>query len=524
MKFSDYLKASDPVKTWDEYCGFLDLSLDEFMAMQEKLLLEQIDTLYNSPFGKRLLQGKKPESVDDFRKTVPFTTYEDYADVLLNRKIDQLPTKPTTWIMTTWRGGDKNMKYAPVSEEMLREHTKALIAALLLSTSKKRYHFNIKEHDKFLYGMAPMPYLTGLAPHALEHEISFDYLPSIEAAESMSFKERNKEGFKLALNKGVDLFFGLSSVLVKIGEDFTNGAQTTKKIHVKPETFKMKRKLLKLFVLKKVLKKKVYPKSIFDFNGIICAGTDSKAFKDRIESLFGIKPLEIFGGTEIATVAVESWSRKGLTFFPDVNFLEFIPEEESHRSYLDPTYTPSTVLLNEILPGEKYELVTTKFKGGVFVRYRVGDMVECVALDDQEYGIHLPQIRFVDRISNVIDLAGFTRLTESLIDEALKQSKIKYNDWVVRKEYRDLEPKLHLYIELTDQAQDLDRIKDDFNQSLKTLDDDYASIEALLGRNPLEVTVLKRDTIKQFEQKYDQKILKFNASQAAMNKIIALQY
>jgi len=523
MQLRDYLRSNDPVKTWNEYCGFLDLTLEAFMQMQETLLFEQIDLLYNSPFGKQLLNNHRPKTIEEFRNTVPLTTYEDYQDVLLNRKIDLLPSTPSTWIMTTWKGG-LSKKYAPVSEAMLKEHTKALIAAILLSTSKKRHHFTIKELDKFLYGMAPMPYLTGLAPHALKQEIDFEYLPDIKSAETMSFKERNKEGFRLALNKGVDLFFGLSSVLVKIGEDFTKGASTKKRINVKPETFKMKRKLLKLFVLKKVLKRRVMPKEIFDFKGIICAGTDSKAFKARIEELFGVKPLEIFGGTEIATVAVESWSRKGLTFFPDVNFLEFIPESESHKSYSDPSYIPKTVLLNELKPHEKYELVTTKFKGGIFVRYRVGDMIECVALNDIEHGIHLPQIRFVDRIANVIDLAGFTRITEDLIDQVLTHTSIKANNWIVRKEYHNNEPKLHLYLELLDKTLALNDIKHQFNETLKNLDSDYQSIEALLGKNPLEVTVLKLGSIKKYESLSNQKALKFNASQHVINTIKALQY
>ena len=38
----------------------------------------------------------------------------------------------------------------------------------------------------------------------------------------------------------------------------------------------------------------------------------------------------------------------------------------------DPAYQPRTCLMNEVLPGEKYELVISVLKGGAVVRYRVG--------------------------------------------------------------------------------------------------------------------------------------------------------
>ena len=48
------------------------------------------------------------------------------------------------------------------------------------------------------------------------------------------------------------------------------------------------------------------------------------------------------------------------------------------------TFTPPTYLMDEVVPGEKYELVITVLKGGAFARYRVGDMYRCVGLTNQE--------------------------------------------------------------------------------------------------------------------------------------------
>ncbi len=485
----EMLKHDEYNLIWERYCGFLDLSLNEFMQIQERLLMEQIEILYSCELGKRLMK-KKPSSLKEFREIVPLTNYEDYADILINKKEEMLPSKPLYWIKTTWKGGTQDIKLAPYSESMIEEHAKAFIASLILATSKKRYDFTLRDHDKFLYGMAPLPYLTGLAPYGLKKEIDFEYLPSIEKAESLGFKERNKEGFNIALNRGVDLFFGLSSVLVKIGEDFVTGSSSKKSI--RPKNLKMLFKLIRVFIKKNIKKETVLPKDLFDFKGILCAGTDTSAYKEKIEYYFGKTPLEIFGGTEIATVAIETWSRNGLTFFPDVNFLEFIPEKESLRSLNDKTFQPQTILLNELKPNEKYELVITKFRGGAFVRYRVGDMIECLALEDKESQIALPQIRYVDRISNIIDIAGFTRITKSTIEKALTLGNFNVVNWVACKELINNEPTLHLYIELKDEINNIITVKKHIHDGLKSLDSDYRDYETLLGKSPLQVTLLKQ--------------------------------
>jgi len=493
------LKNQEYEKIWDKYCGFLDLNIEEFMQIQERLLMEQLEMYSKSRLGKIIMGPEtKPTTIDEFREMVPLTTYEDYAEILLNKDEDALPAKPVYWIQTTWKGGTHDIKVAPCSESMVEEHTKAFIASLILATSKKRGEFSLRDYDKFLYGMAPLPYLTGLAPHVLQNEIDFEYLPSIEEAESLGFEERNKVGFDLALNKGVDLFFGLSSVLVKIGEEFVKKSEGSSRLP-KPNNLKMLYKYIKVFIKKNIKKETILPKDLFDFKGIICAGTDTHAFKDKIEYYWGKRPLEIFGGTEITTVATESWGGNGLTFFPDVNFLEFIPEKESLKSLHDKNYQPKTLLLNEIKPNERYELVTTKFKGGAFVRYRVGDMIECLSLENKENNIKLPQIRYVDRIANVIDLAGFTRITKNTINKAIDLSELKLANWVACKEFENSEPLLHLYLELENKVES-NEVKSILHSSLQQADSDYHDIEMLLGRNPLKVTLLKQGSFKKYKQ------------------------
>lgn len=519
----DMLRCGNHDAIWQKYCGFLDLDINGFMMIQERLLMEQIELLSQCQLGKEIMgEDTKPKTVGEFRRTVPLTTYEDYAEYLLNKRGDVLPEEPKYWIQTTWKGGQYPIKLAPYSEGMINEHAKAFVASLILATSKKRGHFSLSKHDKFLFGMAPLPYLTGLTPYGLNNEIELDYLPPIQEAENLGFEERNLLGFELGMSKGIDLFFGLSSILVKIGESFVNNTEKSNNSFKIPSNPRMAYRLIKAGFKKRFKKQPILPKDIWNIKGLICAGTDTAAFKEKIEYYWGKEPLEIYGGTEIATAATGTLGSEGLTFFPDVNFLEFIPEKECLKSLNDPNFEPKTLLLNEIKPNERYELVITKFRGGAFIRYRIGDMIECVALENEAYQIKLPQIKYVDRISNVIDLAGFTRITKDTISKALALSKLTITDWIACKEYIHKEPNLHIYLELDQYSIDEQEIKEKVNYSLKEVDSDFKDIQALLNRDPLKVTLLRPNTFRSYIETMGAIFNQLNPGEDVVEKLITI--
>ena len=173
---------------------------------------EQLNEWSKCPLGQKLIGRRRIDSVDDFRQTFPLTTYKDYADILLQKKGSMLPEEPTIWIETTWEGGMHPVKLAPYTQGMLEVYKQNVIACMILSTSTRKGKFDVKAMDTFLYGLAPLPYATGLFPRALADEIDVQFLPPVKEAEKMSFGERNKKGFKMGLSKGIDFFFGLGSV------------------------------------------------------------------------------------------------------------------------------------------------------------------------------------------------------------------------------------------------------------------------------------------------------------------------
>jgi hypothetical protein len=195
---------------------------------------------------------------------------------------------------------------------------------------------------------------------------------------------------------------------------------------------------------------------------------------------------------------MQTWDYQDMTFVPFINFLEFIPEEEALESKFNPGYRPKTVLLDQVEAGNNYEIVITNFRGGPFVRYRVGDMIRITSLRNENLGIDTPQMRFESRVDGLIDLAGFTRLTEKTIWQAIENSGLAYQEWTARKEARD-EPVLHLYLELKQNGnKGAEQVATAIHQQLRKLDSSYADLEPVLGLQPLQVTLLSSGAFEEY--------------------------
>ena len=164
MTLKEKLKNHQYQEIWQQYCGFLDLSIDGYMKIQRRLIEEQIALWSDSGLGQSILKGRHPRNLEEFRQMVPLTTYEDYADILLAKRPELLPGNPIIWIQTTWEGGKHPIKVAPYTRSMLDTYRNNVTACLILSTSTAKGKFDVSNTDKILYGLAPLPFATGLFP------------------------------------------------------------------------------------------------------------------------------------------------------------------------------------------------------------------------------------------------------------------------------------------------------------------------------------------------------------------------
>ena len=104
--FSELFRQSNHDELWQRCCGFIDLSLENFMKIQQRLLLEQLELLKKCEMGRYILNGASPGSIEEFREQVPLTTYVDYAPYLLKRRKSVLPEKPLVWLRLSDRTGE----------------------------------------------------------------------------------------------------------------------------------------------------------------------------------------------------------------------------------------------------------------------------------------------------------------------------------------------------------------------------------------------------------------------------------
>ena len=276
----DLLRQGKKEELWQMCCGFLDLSLEQFMTIQKRLLLEQIELLKNCELGRKVMHGAMPETVEEFREQVPLTTYADYLPELVEKREDVLPAKPDRWVRTSGYTGKYDVKWVPISESFIHEYEKVAGGSALFAACNKRGDVSmLKEHLKVLYTVGPPEYGTGFALSLGGGVVNPDLLPS--NAEGMSFPEKIQAGFEEALYRGLDGFGGLSSVLVAVGEQLAqqSGNISIRSLLSHPNALL---RVTKGLVKSKLARRPMLPKDLWSVKWIAGGGTDCAIFGKRV--------------------------------------------------------------------------------------------------------------------------------------------------------------------------------------------------------------------------------------------------
>lgn len=489
----ELFQRGDRERIWQKYCGFLDLSLGEFMEIQEELLMQQVNLVYDSPLAKRFMP-RKPEDLSEFRQLVPLTTFDDYAAHLNKKDENVLAVKPNLWARTSGRGDIP--KWIPYTQSAIDRLAISTIGIIITACTDEKGKVNVGPGIRILANLPPPPYITGILIQIMAQQLEARIIPPLEKYTEAEFEAKVQDGFQIALRTGVDILSSLTTVLVKMGERFAerSGQMRLNRHMLHPQIV---RRLIVAYLRSKRQKRAILPKDLWPLKGLAAYGTDTAIYRDQLIHYWGKKPMEMYGSTETGPMAAHAWNKKSMTFIPYASFLEFIPEDEHLKSRENRGYQPSTVLLNEVKSGECYEVVITNFYGMPLLRYRLGDLIKIVALEDDEAGIKLPQMAFESRIDDLIDIGGFIRLDEKTVWQAIANTGVKHKDWSIRKEYKQNEPVLRLYIEL-DEEIEVDKLEELIHQELVTLYQEYKSLENLLAIRPLKITALPSGSFQRY--------------------------
>ena len=497
----------NPSTAWQRYCGFLGLRLESFLEIQALLLAEQMKLIGGSRLGRRLLRQTIPGTVDEFRDTVPLTDYGDYVRALEGCRTDRLPPGEYVWAHTT--GAQARYKYIPYTRRAYLRLLDTLMATFIMSTARHEGDVRIRPGDVVMYNVPPRPYLSGLLVFGMEDRFGLKGVIAPAAAEEMEFKAKLRANFERGLREKVDLIISMTSVLVRAGESFDPDLKRPGRSDASAETsqrdlnWRAASRLAKAWLKSAILRRPLRAGDIWPAKGIIGWGVDTPVFRDQVKTYWGRLPYEIYACTEGGVMGMQAGEGRGLAFTPYSDFFEFIPEADSLRSREDPGFKPRVLLLNEVEPGETYEVVITNFYGIPLVRYRAGHLIRFLSREAQ---VHegCPEFEFLGRSDDRLDVAGFTRIDEKTLWEAIRNSGLPLGDWTMRAEHRDEKPILHLYAEGLDSL-GADAVALQVHEHLKQIDDFYRDLEVMLNIRPLRVTLLTPGTFDRlYTEKYDQ--------------------
>ena len=487
---------SEHDRFWAKYCGFFDLSVEQFMAIQEALLLQQLPRVASSNLGKRLIGERIPRSMGEFRHSVPLTSYEDYLPDLEEGNGDSLPEKPYIWAHTS--GVSASFKRVPYTLQFYERTLDNLMAVFVVACSRKKGQSSIAEGDQVLFNVAPSPYLSGILASGANERFNLRPVIPPDTQDSMDFKEKIARGFELSLQSGVDILIAMTSVLVKMGNDFNRHSKNSKlSRHISHPV--AARRLALAWLRSKLEGRSLLPKDLWPVKAIIGWGIDTNIYRELVYQYWGMYPYEFHACTEAGILAMQSWNKKDMTFIPHSCFFEFIPESEWPENKRGVFHPPGTVLLSEVEPGQRYELVITGFYGMPFIRYRLGHLIRITSLVDEEAQVYLPQMVFETRADDLIDIAGFTRISEKTVAQAIANAGFGGAEWSIRKEVKQDKPALHLYIELNSDHTPID-VASVLHQELKKVDSFYSDLDSMMDIHPLEVTLLRRGTFADYYQ------------------------
>ena len=102
---------------------------------------------------------------------------------------------------------------------------------------------------------------------------------------------------------------------------------------------------------------------------------------------------------------------------------------------------------------------------------------------------------------DVIDIAGFARLDEKTVWQAIQNIELPYVDWSARKEYIQEKPVLRIYLELQGNSFNKNEVQGLIDRQLTALDNDYGDLRNMTGEQPLVVTLLAQGTFEHYLEK-----------------------
>ena len=402
--------------------------MEENLALLKKIIRENKDT----EFGKKY-HFDEIKTIDDFKRLVPPSVYDDYAENMERVKAGELNVFTASKILGFSRtSGSSGMpKYIPATVPSLQAYvkytwTRALaLGAKALKEQGKSYHpgrgvflspatnellpngmpcSNIAEIGAREYGTF-YPYILTVPNRNLFDMHDGDYIYNIYrfalADEDVTFI------FSVFFSINVSQMSYLRENWQLIVDDIEKGT-INEKIDLKPEVRESLSKLIRPMPERAAYLRKQFEqgfdetlfKRLWPHMTVLCSigNASFKPAADYIRQFSKGIPFDfsIYGASEALIGACYELENTDMQLLTDSCFYEFVPEDAFENEAKDGM---QTLTLDQLEQGKKYEILITTQAG--LYRYHLKDVIEVKGFRNK-----CPLIAFVYRKGQLFNVAG----------------------------------------------------------------------------------------------------------------------
>ncbi len=429
---------------WNRYCSFHSLEFSKQLELNREQLQRHLDRwsgtatalLLNCRGLKQISQAPVTDyadypflesfgrSMEEAATVTPKTReesrYEFYTRVaasISGTVQEYLPETMVAWAKTTGTTGkSKSLIYC---DTFLENLDVSLMAGVAFACSDSWGETRLREGDRCLNIIAPVPYLSGYAGALLRRH----KLVGIPPSQVIDMVPDIRRRFYIALEmieKGarIDIAGGSASTFYLACKYFLERDKFFKEYYDS-----MDFGIAKLyFLLKRIGAKIRNPRfdlgTLFPIKGLPLFGADTSYYSGFIQDTFGLEPANIYGSTELGLSMLSPPDRKRV-LMPNLRgaYLEFLDEHGN------------LFTLDEVKKNTVYDLVGTPF-GTPLIRYDVGDSFRVDSIRDDG----MPLFTFEGRKNDFLELYGYARVMEANVAEAIRIAGFRNSDrWAVTK-------------------------------------------------------------------------------------------
>lgn len=449
---------------------------------QQDLLLHLVKTAEKTLFGREH-QFENIHSVEDFRKHVPVSDYEDLKPYIEKVKRGQAkilwPGLPEYFAKTS--GTTSGSKYIPISSEAMPFQVAAAQSAIFHYIRKKNNADFVGGKMIFLQGSPELEEvngvktgrLSGIVAHHIPKYLQKNRLPSWETNCIEDWETKVDKIVEETEKENMTLISGIPPWLIMYFEKLI---ESDKRNSMSVGEQGTERKITEIFP---------------NLQLIITGGVNYEPYRDKMNELLG-RPVDIvqtFPASEGFFAFQDDYQKEGLLLLTDHGiFYEFIPLEQYGKPNAE------RLTLKDVELNRDYALILTTNSG--LWAYSIGDVV-----------------RFIDKNPHRILVSGRTKHFTSAfgehviafeVEEALKATVEKFpaqiTEFHLAPQVNPTEglPFHEWFIEFEKEPHDLEAFKSELDRQLRLRNTYYDDLISGNILRPLVITKLKKNAFQDY--------------------------